>query len=456
MNFVLRYSSLISYINNGHERSVKAKKNILGLGIFRFINVLISLMVIPITINYVSAQSYGIWLTLSSIISWMSFFDIGINNGLRNKLAESLALSKIEESQKLVSTTYAILSLIFIPLLIILIIANQFINWGSILNVSRSISSEIHLVTSIFLIYFCLRFILSTIEIILLAHQRPAEASLRNLMEQMSSLIVIYILTKTTTGSLLNLSFGLCLAPLVVLMFFNILLFKKRYRYIAPKFSKIDFSLGKGLFSLGIKYFVIQIAGIIQYQTTNFLIAHFFGSYEVTAYNIAFKYFSVLNMVFSIFLLPFWSAVTEAYTKNDLNWIKNAVYKYIKTGLVFLIIGVVMLLISNIAYDLWLGKGKIVVPFPVSVWSFIFVITAIFSGIFVSVINGLGMMRIQFYMCLITPVLFIGLSYFFVKYCSLGVESIIISSVVANVSGFVIAPMQYRKIISGKKGIWVK
>mgnify|MGYP000199442594 FL=1 len=50
-------------------------------------------MLIPITINYVNADNYGIWLTVSSIISWMSFFDIGINNGLKNKFAEAKAMN---------------------------------------------------------------------------------------------------------------------------------------------------------------------------------------------------------------------------------------------------------------------------------------------------------------------------------------------------------------------------
>ena len=72
-----------SFIKKGNERSIKAKKNILAMLFLKGGNILVNLMLIPITINYVNADNYGIWLTVSSIISWMSFFDIGINNGLK-------------------------------------------------------------------------------------------------------------------------------------------------------------------------------------------------------------------------------------------------------------------------------------------------------------------------------------------------------------------------------------
>ena len=88
-------------------------------------NILVNLMLIPITINYVNADNYGIWLTVSSIISWMSFFDIGINNGLKNKFAEAKAMNNEVLIQKYVSTTYFVLALIFVPLMILLLIANM-------------------------------------------------------------------------------------------------------------------------------------------------------------------------------------------------------------------------------------------------------------------------------------------------------------------------------------------
>ena len=63
-------------INSGHQRSVKAKKNILATFIFKGCSIAISLILVPLTINYINPTQYGIWITLSSIVGWFAFFDI--------------------------------------------------------------------------------------------------------------------------------------------------------------------------------------------------------------------------------------------------------------------------------------------------------------------------------------------------------------------------------------------
>src|SRR5665647_2891168 len=82
---------LTDFFTKGHERSIKAKKNILASFVIKGLSIAISLVLVPLTINYINPSRYGIWLTLSSIIAWFSFFDIGFGNGLRNKFAEALA-----------------------------------------------------------------------------------------------------------------------------------------------------------------------------------------------------------------------------------------------------------------------------------------------------------------------------------------------------------------------------
>jgi O-antigen/teichoic acid export membrane protein len=66
--------SATSLITKGDGRSVKVKKNILGLFLIKGGSIAISLILVPLTIHYINPSRYGIWLTLSSIIVWFSFF----------------------------------------------------------------------------------------------------------------------------------------------------------------------------------------------------------------------------------------------------------------------------------------------------------------------------------------------------------------------------------------------
>ena len=90
-NILSAFTLFSNFVNKGHERSIKAKKNILASFIIKGLSIAISLVLVPLTINYINPSRYGIWLTISSIVAWFSFFDIGLTQGLRNKFAEAKA-----------------------------------------------------------------------------------------------------------------------------------------------------------------------------------------------------------------------------------------------------------------------------------------------------------------------------------------------------------------------------
>ena len=277
-------------------------------------------------------------------------------------------------------------------------------------------------------------------------------------MGQIISLLFIVVLVKTTEGSLLKLGIALCVSPLVVLAGANIYFFRGFYKRYRPVFSKIKFQHVKGLFNLGVMFFLISFAGIIQFQTANIIIARNFGSEDVTAYNIVFKYFGTLNMIFTIFITPFWSASTEAYEKNDIQWIKNGIRKYNQLNLLMLLAGIFMLIFSSTVYRLWIGEGKVIIPFSLSLWGFIYFNVLMYGGKYVNFLNGISALRIQFITSTISPFIYIAVAMLLIKTYQFGVYSLFIASVVANFNAIILAPLQYYKIIVKKSEapIWYK
>lgn len=440
------YKIFDKIFNQGSGRTVKVKKNIALLSIYKGFSIAISLILVPMTLNYVDSGTYGVWLTLSSVVGWISFFDVGINNGLKNRLTEALARNDTELGRAYVSTTYAMLSLIFIPLMIVIVGLAPYINWASLLNIEIGENNGLVAAISIIVTYFCLNFILSTINVVILAHQEPADASLRSLIQQVFSLIIIYLLTLTTQGNLVNLCIGLCLSPLVVVTLFNITLFRGKYHDLRPAFKYVDFHKLPDLLKLGVKFFIIQIAGIVQFQMVNILIMRNYGADEVTSYNIAYKYFNVLYMIWGILITPIWAAVTDAAARNEYSWISNMQKKYLKIWVVLSVVGVFMLLISNTVYDLWVGD-KVSVTFMLSLWVFIYNMVLMFGSIYVQILNGLSQLNVQTIASCISPFVFLGVTWLLIDN-GVGVYAIIIGSVVANFNGFLLAPIQCMRLIN--------
>ena len=406
---------------------------------------------------YKRQTSYGIWLTLSSIISWFGFFDIGFGNGLRNKFAEAKAKNDDSIARIYISTTYVILGIIFTCIWLLFLVGNNFLDWSKILNVPVSMKSEVTTLASIVFTYFCLSFVLKIISTVLLADQKPAKASLIDLLGQVISLLFILVLVKTTEGSLIKLGIALCVSPLLVLTAANLFLFNGAYKIYRPSFSHVRFAFAKNLFNLGLVFFIIQFAGIVQFQTANIIIARNFSTEDVTAYNIVYKYFGILSMVFTIFLTPFWSASTEAYHQNDLQWIRNGIKKYNQLNLILVFVAVLMLIFSSAVYRLWIGEGKVNIAFSLSLWGFIYYNLSLIGGKYTSFLNGISALRIQFLSCFISPFLYVLVALLLIKQYHLGVYSLFIASIIANFNGYILGPIQYYKIVvQNKGGIWLK
>ena len=350
------------FLTNGHPRSLVAKKNIILSFALKGTSIAISLILVPLTINYVTPTNYGIWLTLSSIVIWLSFFDIGFGNGLRNKLAEALAENNVELARIYVSTTYAILSIVIGIVLILFIIINSYLNWSKILNSPPEMESELSILALIIFVFFCLRFIFQLITIVLIAKQESAKASSLDLIANVLSLVLIYLLTINTSGNLIYLGVVLSLTPAITLLFSSIFLYKSEYKCFAPSFKHIKFIYAKNLMSLGIRFFIIQIAAIILFNTNNIIIIHLLGSKEVTTYNVAFKLFSITTMIFNIIATPLWSAYTDAYAKNDFDWIQSTMLSMKKIFLMMIFFTGILLITSPFIFKKWLGDS-IQVPF---------------------------------------------------------------------------------------------
>jgi O-antigen/teichoic acid export membrane protein len=450
-----RFNSIIkNFFTDGNQRSIKAKRNILGLVIIKGCSIAISLLIVPITIHYINPTRYGIWLTLSSIVGWFGFFDVGLGHGLRNRFAEAVTNGRYDLARIYISTTYAILSIIVIGMLVIFSCINPFINWSNILSAPADMSKELGILAFIVFVFFCLQFVLRLITTIITANQQPAKASVFDLVGSLVSLIIIFILTKTTSGNLIYLGTVLSFTPAFVLAASSAWFYLHQYRKFAPSLKYVNFSYARDLMSLGVKFFIIQVAGVILYQTSNLIIAHLYGPEQVTPFNIAYKYFSIITMAFSIIMVPFWSATTEAWIKKDIPWIKNAINSLVFIWLLMGIVTIIMLIFSDYIYRLWVGK-EIEVPKSISVVIAVYVLINSWCNIFSQFLNGVGKIKLQLYFGIFGSIVNIPVAIFLGK--NLGIYGVILATCLLGLLNAVWSPIQYLKLINFKaKGIWNK
>ena len=446
------YKRLVAFFNEGHARSIKAKKNIIFAFFMKGGSVAINFLLVPLTISYINPTQYGIWLTLSSIILWFSFFDIGFGNGLRNRFAESLAKGEMEQAKIYVSTTYAAVAMIISAVLVLFLIVNPFLNWTIILNTDAKMAQELSTLALIVFSFFCIQFVLQLINTIVTANQQPSRESLFNFLSNAISLTIIYILTRTTDGNLVYLGFALGLSPVLVFGIATLWLYRGEYKAFRPSFSHIRFESIKDLMSLGIKFFLLQISFLIVYQSSNMIITQIFGPEQVTPYNIAYKYFNLIPMVLGIIMMPFWSAFTEAWVKEDMTWIKGTVKKLLFMWGGLAGVAVIMLIFANTFYYFWVGD-EVSVPFALSLVMTAYVIVHSLNSIYSAFLNGVGKVNMQLYFSIVETTLNIPMAIYLGK--TLGIHGVILSTVILSAINTIWMPIQvFRVINKTAKGIW--
>lgn len=444
-----------TYFTKGNTRSVAVKKNIAVSLVLKCISIFISLQVIPLTIGYVNPTKYGIWLTLSSIIAWLSYFDLGFAHGFRNRFAEAKARGDMKLAKEYVSTTYAVLFLLFAVILLITLIINEYLDWSRILNIDSNYSEELHIVFGLLACFFCLNIVASIFTTMLTADQKPAFASLVQTGGQVLAFGCIYVLTTTTSGSLSALAIAFSGVPCFLLVVVSLVMFcGKRYKAVSPAMRCIRFSLTRKILGLGGQFFVIMISTLFIFQFINIILSRVEGPEAVTQYNIAYKYFNALNMIACIILTPFWSAFTDAYIKQDILWMSKVQRKLEMMWLICIPVSLFMLLSCDYVYLLWIGKD-IQIPFSLSVTIQLYVLLQILVGVYVYLINGIGKVRIQALIYLIFA--FIALPTMNMACEYWGMVGILFIPVLVCICQIIVGRMQIQKLIRGTaQGIWNK
>lgn len=441
-------------ILSGDERSSRAKINILLSVINKCVAVLIGLMLIPITIDYLDPEQYGIWLTLSSIVAWISYFNVGLGHGFRNRFAEAKAKGQVELCRKYVSTTYFALFVIFGIVAIVFEFFNPLINWSAILNVNPEINALLCDVVAIALIGVCTQFVLAVFPILLEADQRPAFSAMLSTSGQAIALLVILVLTMIPFHSMKYIAVALTWVPCLVVLVFSACQFRTRYKRYAPSIKLIELSLVRNIVGLGGKFFVIQVSMLLIFQTVNIIISRVLGPSYVTEYNVAYKYFSITMMVFNIAIAPYWSAFTDAYVKGDFDWMRGVTSKLSRIWLALVFVSVILLAVSPISYKIWL-HGSVNISWSTSIGMAVYVNIMALSTMYMTLINGTGKIMLQMMLYGVLAVMSIPICLLLCEYVGIVGILMVLSTVYASQA--ILGKMQLRKVLnSSATGIWDK
>lgn len=433
-------------------RSSLLKKNIYFSFLIKGWSGVVQLLIVPITLLCLGNYENGIWMTISSILIWMDSLDIGLGNGLRNKLAAQLASDEKEKARESVSSTFFMLIFIMVPTSLLLMSAIRIFDFYNILNVDNNMVANLNEALIVAILFVSTTFIFKFTGNVYLGMQLPAINNALVVGGQTLSLVGVYILHLLDIHSLTAVAFVYTASPTIVYLTAYTITFNVKYKWLRPSFSYFNKNAVKSLFNTGVKFFILQISGIILFASSNIIISRLFTPEMVTPYQVAYRYFSIVVMLFSIVAVPYWSATTDAFTRKDFEWIKKSRRNMNKIIYAIIAILACMILCSGFAYKIWVGS-KVHIPLELSIGMALYVFTIIYSLSYSYFLNGMGALKLQLYFTVLAAILYIPTAVLISD--RLGITGIIFALCLVNIPGAIINKIQFTKILSNTDNkIW--
>lgn len=437
-----------------NRRTALVHKNIIWSFLIKGWSGVVMLLSIPITIECLGVYKNGLWMTIATILLWIDSFDIGLGNGMRNKLATYLAKNETLKGRECVSSTFFMLIFIIIPATLLLLLLIHQLDWYQILNVSPQQVPNLVDVLTVSVSLVCMTFIFKFVGNVYMALQLPAVNNALVVGGQTLALLATVIILLSGSHSLIWVAIANTLAPLFIYMLAYPLTFGKYYPQLAPSLKLFNKNSLRELFSLGINFFILQIASVILVTMANVIISHTISPEMVTPYQVSYRYFSLLTMIFTVIATPYWSATTDAYTKGDYAWIRHSMAN-IRNVVTLLITGaILMTLVAPYAFRLWVGP-EINIPLAINACMAVYFILLIVSTSYSYFLYGFGKLRLQLIFTSAAMLCFPVLGYLLCR--EIGILGVILSLIITQIPGTICNMMQYQRIINGTaKGIWIK
>jgi O-antigen/teichoic acid export membrane protein len=395
------------------------------------ITIATSLITVPLTLNYLGAERYGLWMTISSVIAMMVFADFGIGNGLMNAVAEAYGKDDKDAIKSHVANAVVILGIIAVVILFVFFVVYPFIQWGPFFNVRTVLAiQESGPALAAFMVCFALGVPTSIVQRVQMGIQQGFASSLwlagGSILGLLLTLTVIHF-----KGGLPWLVMALAGSPVIILLLNGFAFFLVQRRDLLPDMLHISNKGMKRILHGGMLFFVLQLTVSIAFASDNIIIAKVINTEAVSQYSIVSKLFEGVVIIIGYLFAPLWPAYGEAKARGDRAWIKKTLRRSMTATFIAVIVAAPLLVaFYKPLLALWVGPQHIF-PFALVVAYAVWMVLKGLGATYSMFLNGMNILRFQ----LILAVLFM-LSSLFLKYVFVirfGLTGIVIGTMISYI-----------------------
>jgi O-antigen/teichoic acid export membrane protein len=324
----LRYLAgviLKTHVDRGAERYRRAGLAASAGICSQILGLAISLVSVPLTVRYLGQERYGVWLTISSIVTWMAMTDFGLTGtALVNLISEAHGRDDRTLAREYASSTFWALAAITILLGSMFAFFFDRIPWQSVFRISQATSlRELRLTCALTGLIFLLGLPMNMFSSIYNAYQDGLVANLWTIGGNLGALLGLVGVTHFR-GGLPALVIAVTGTRVLVGLTSGCYLFFWRYPWLRPRISAMNWQHVKRVVRLSSKYMILQISGLTIGQSQPMIITQVLGPAAVPAFVVTYRLITIPQAFIFIATTPLIAAYGEARARGDWAWIRSA------------------------------------------------------------------------------------------------------------------------------------
>jgi len=376
------------------DRSIDRYRRIIWSGLANggatIVSMLVGLVSLPLTVNYLGAERYGLWIVIGSWVSLLDISDLGIGNSLLNFLAEANGRKDYSSANRYMSTALIAAGTISLLLGVLFLFIFPFIPWQTYLGVQTpAVLDEARLTVVIVLAFFLLNLPIGVTLRAYPAYQEGYKSHMWQIVGSLAGLVGVIMATSVKLG-LPFLAFSIVFSRFAVTFVNCGYLFKYSKPWLRPSLSAFDRTSLKRLVKMGALYALANIGFLITLQAPYIVGPRAVSLETLGQFGVAHRFF-VLALAFPLmFLAPLWPAYGEAITRLDLDWVRKTLRRtyLIGVGSVALL-GLLLTVTGGWILTLFFGGGFTTDHLLLGLFS-LWMFTRVWQEIHTMLLNGSG------------------------------------------------------------------
>lgn len=382
-----------------HLRSAERKNKIIktfSVGFYaKMVGVLVTFAMVPLAVDYLGSEQYGLWVAVSSMIAMLSFADGGVGNALVNMVSHATGAQSNKKLQPIISTGYFVVSIIALFGVVVFLSVYSVISWEWLFGLTEADnSSQLSLLVLIVGAAFFVGMPFSIVGNIQRGFQEGNIQAFWNAKGRLLSLAFVYVAIQMDLG-ILGFAIAFVMGPIVAASANSINYFFIKKKDLIPRLSLVSSAEAKAVIGTGGLFFILQITSAIQMQADNIIIANMLGPTFVTQYAICMQLFLAVPMLMGLLWAPLWPAYREALASGDAQWIRRIFIKSMKLAL---IVGVpasfILIIFGQDIIRLWVGNN-VIPSMLLLIGCGIWMLMVIIGNALAVLLNGLQVIKMQ-------------------------------------------------------------